>query len=70
MVREGMVKWFSKEKGYGFISAQEEGKNLFVHYSGIEGSGYRSLEEGERGLYEVAPRDTRGAQAINVRRIE
>jgi cold shock protein len=70
MAREGTVKWFSEEKGYGFISAQEEGKNLFVHYSEIDGSGYRSLEEGERGLYEVAAQGTRGPRAIEVRRIE
>jgi CspA family cold shock protein len=70
MVREGTVNWFSKEKGYGFISALEEGKNLFVHYSEIEGSGYKSLEEGERVLYEVPARGTRGPRAIEVRRIE
>jgi cold shock protein len=70
MVQEGMVKWFSEEKGYGFISPDDAGEDLFVHYSHIEGSGYRSLEEGEPVIYEVAPRDTRGAQAINVRRIE
>ena len=74
MVQEGMVKWFSEEKGYGFISPDDAGEDLFVHYSHIEGSGYRSLEEGETVIYEVAPRDTprdtRGAQAINVRRIE
>ena len=44
----GTVKWFSEEKGYGFISPDEEGEDLFVQYTGIEGEGYRSLEEGER----------------------
>ena len=57
--QEGMVKWFSEEKGYGFISPDDGGEDLFVHYTEIEGSGYRSLKEGERVGYEVAPRGTR-----------
>jgi len=70
MAQEGTVKWFSEEKGYGFISPDEEDEDLFVHYSEIEGSGFRSLEEGQRVLYEVVSRGRRGRRAIKVRRIE
>ena len=48
----GTVRWFSEEKGYGFIAPDEGGEDLFVYYSAIEGSGFRSLEEGERVSYE------------------
>jgi cold shock protein len=65
MAQEGTVKWFSEEKGYGFISPDEGGEDLFVHYSNIEGGGFRSLEEGERVTYEVTE-SRRGPQAINV----
>ena len=49
---QGVVKWFSGEKGYGFIT-QEDGPDLFVHYSEIQGSGYRSLNEGDRVEFEI-----------------
>jgi CspA family cold shock protein len=62
---QGTVKWFSEEKGYGFISPDEGGEDLFVHYSGIEGTGFRSLDEGEKVAYEVTQR-RRGMQAQNV----
>ena len=49
---EGTVKWFSPEKGYGFITPDEGGKDLFVHFSEIAGEGYRSLNDGARVTYE------------------
>jgi CspA family cold shock protein len=52
-VAQGTVKWFSQEKGYGFIIPDEGGDDLFVHYTSIEGSGFRGLEEGEGVSYEV-----------------
>ncbi len=65
MAQEGTVKWFSEEKGYGFISPDDGGEDAFVHYTNIEGSGFRSLQEGERVSYEVV-QGQRGLQAVNV----
>ena len=62
---QGTVKWFNEEKGYGFISPNEGGEDLFVHYSGIAGDGFRSLEEGAKVSYE-ATRGKKGMQAENV----
>ena len=67
-VATGTVKWFNSEKGYGFIS-REGGSDLFVHYSAIEGSGYRSLEEGQAVEFEVVESD-KGPRASNVLTIE
>ncbi len=62
---QGTVKWFSQEKGYGFITPDDGGEDLFVHYTGIAGSGFRSLEEGAKVSYE-ATRGEKGMQAENV----
>ena len=62
---QGTVKWFSEEKGYGFISPDDGSDDLFVHYSGIDGSGFRSLDEGEKVSYEVT-QGKKGLQAANV----
>jgi len=51
----GTVKWFNAEKGYGFISNDEGGDDVFVHFSAIQGTGYRSLSEGQKVTYEVEP---------------
>ena len=65
MAQLGTVKWFSEEKGYGFITPDDGSEELFVHYSEIEGSGFRSLEEGEKVSYE-AREGRKGLQATNV----
>jgi CspA family cold shock protein len=64
----GTVKWFSDEKGFGFITPDEGSKDLFVHHSSIEADGYRSLSEGARVEYESEQGD-KGPKAINVRAI-
>lgn len=61
----GTVKFFNAEKGFGFIS-REGGDDVFVHYSNIEGSGYKSLDEGQRVEFEVGP-GRKGEEARNVR---
>ncbi|UIO41228.1 cold-shock protein [Brevibacillus brevis] len=63
---QGKVKWFSKEKGYGFIE-RDGGPDVFVHYSAITGAGYRNLEEGEQVIFEIV-NGQRGLQAANVAR--
>jgi len=60
----GTVKWFNATKGYGFITP-DEGRDVFVHYSGIRGTGYRSLEEGQRVEFEVVE-SPKGPQAQDV----
>ena len=62
---QGTVKWFSNEKGYGFI-ARPEGDDVFVHFSAITMEGYKSLTEGQRVEFEVT-QGPKGAQAANVR---
>jgi CspA family cold shock protein len=64
-VATGTVKWFSPEKGFGFIT-QADGPDVFVHFSAIEGEGYRNLEEGQTVEFEVT-QGQKGPQAANVR---
>ncbi|SFE97885.1 cold shock protein (beta-ribbon, CspA family) [Paenibacillus catalpae] len=61
---KGTVKWFNAEKGYGFISV-ENGEDVFVHYSSIQGDGFKALEEGQSVEFEIT-QGNRGAQASNV----
>ena len=65
---EGTVKWFSNEKGYGFITPEDGSKDLFVHFSSIQGEGYRSLNDGARVAYE-AEDGPKGPVAVNVTEI-
>ena len=63
---QGTVKWFNSDKGYGFIT-QEGGPDLFVHYSEIQSSGYRSLEEGQKVEFEITDgRNGKQASAVTV----
>lgn len=64
---EGIVKWFNDKKGYGFIQ-QRDGRDLFVHFSSINMSGFKTLNEGDRVSFEVEETD-RGPQAKNVQKI-
>ena len=60
----GVVKWFNERKGYGFIE-QEEGPDVFVHHSGINASGFRSLNEGDKVSFEIED-GQKGPRAVNV----
>ena len=62
---KGLVKWFSNRKGYGFITPEGGGKDIFVHHTGIQGEGYKSLEEGQEVEFEVV-QGPKGEQAANV----
>lgn len=64
---KGKVKWFSNQKGYGFITP-EEGEDVFVHHSAIQGDGYKTLEEGQEVDFEVTT-GPKGDQATNVTKI-
>ncbi len=64
---QGIVKWFKNEKGFGFIT-QEGGPDLFVHFSEIQGEGFKSLNEGDRVEFDVAQGD-KGPKAVKVRKI-
>ena len=64
---QGIVKWFNDRKGYGFIS-QEDGNDVFVHFSSIEASGYKTLSEGDNVDFEIEESD-RGPEAKHVKKI-
>ncbi len=63
-MQDGIVKWFNADKGFGFIS-QENGDDVFVHFSAIQGNGFKSLEEGQRVTFEIV-QGPKGPQAANV----
>jgi Cold shock proteins len=64
LMEHGTVKWFNAEKGYGFIT-REDGSDVFVHFSAIQGDGYKTLEEGQSVTFDIEDSD-RGPQASNV----
>lgn len=66
---QGVVKWFDSKKGFGFIEGAEQGKDIFVHYSAIEGEGFRSLKDGDAVQFDLED-SSRGPQAKHVRRLE
>lgn len=68
LVQTGTVKFFNNEKGYGFIVPDDGGADVFVHYSNIEGAGFRTLTEGQKVEFEIGP-GRKGDEARNVRAI-
>lgn len=67
-ILQGTVKWFNSEKGYGFITPEQGGANIFVHHTAIQARGFRSLDDGQRVSYEIA-QGPKGPQAANVTKI-
>jgi CspA family cold shock protein len=67
-VATGTVKWFSEQKGYGFITPEDGAKDLFVHYSNITGEGFKTLQDGQKVEYDVTE-GRKGPEATNVRAV-
>ena len=67
-MNKGTVKWFNNQKGYGFITDGASGKDVFVHYSGLNMDGFKSLEEGADVQFEIVDGD-KGPQAVNVSKL-
>ena len=65
---QGTVKWFNNDKGFGFIAPENGGKDVFVHHTAIQGSGYKSLNEGDRVQFDVTA-GPKGDQATNVTKV-
>ena len=67
-MKNGTVKWFNAQKGFGFITDEETGKDVFVHFSAIMAKGYRTLEEGQKVTFETEadPKDDSKLRAVNV----
>ncbi|MFH1360945.1 MAG: cold-shock protein [Candidatus Omnitrophota bacterium] len=66
-MQKGKVKWFNNQKGYGFISP-ESGEDVFVHFSAVQGDGYKSLDEGQEVQFEIE-QGPKGKQAVNVTKV-
>jgi CspA family cold shock protein len=68
-MQTGTVKWFNDQKGYGFITPEAGGKDVFVHHSAVKMEGFRSLNEGQKVKFEIA-KGEKGDQAANVQKID
>ena len=64
-MNKGTVKWFNSQKGFGFITNEENGEDIFVHFSGIASNGFKSLEDGQSITFDIT-NGNRGLQAVNV----